>query len=307
MLMSEYFTLMSRLTWRDYVRHSGAFLLVPVIVAVMAPFSTHDDPFWWRLGYWLLMLLFFVLVLMPLNRRVMGRFRWLQNMPVLIGTTILILISSIPMAMFVNLVDYILLGLVARYDPAQLATNDLAQHNLANILPLTREALGVWLLLYLRVLTLLVVNAALFAFFVLVHGYLRRAAQQTTTADTADTVAQDRVSAAIRPGTGFFSRLPDAIGTDLVCLKMEDHYVRVIARGGEALVLMRLRDAIAELDGLPGLRVHRSWWVAADKIVKLSKSGRRVELLMVDGLRIPVSESYRPALDTLLSGGSGSA
>lgn len=299
MLTSDYLELMSRLTWRDYVRHSGTFVLVAAIVAVLAPFSTHDDPFVWRLGYWLLLLLFFVLILMPLNRRIMGRFEWLRNLPLLIGTTIMILISSLPMAMFVNLVDYILLGLVTRFDPALLATNDLAQRNLANILPLTREALLVWLSLYFKVLILLIVNGALFAFFVLVHGYLAQAAGKT---GTADATASDHVSAALRPGISFFSRLPDVIGTDLVCLKMEDHYVRAITREGEALVLARLRDAIAELDGLPGLQVHRSWWVATGEILKLTKTGRRAELLLANGQRVPVSDSYRPAVDALLHG-----
>jgi hypothetical protein len=33
-------------------------------------------------------------------------------------------------------------------------------------------------------------------------------------------------------------------------------------RKARFLLLMRFSDATAELDGLPGLRVHRSWWIA---------------------------------------------
>ncbi|MEL7446814.1 MAG: LytTR family transcriptional regulator, partial [Pseudomonadota bacterium] len=47
-------------------------------------------------------------------------------------------------------------------------------------------------------------------------------------------------------------RLPAALGSDILALEMEDHYVRVHTALGSELVLMRLRDAMAELDGIEG-------------------------------------------------------
>jgi LytTr DNA-binding domain len=71
---------------------------------------------------------------------------------------------------------------------------------------------------------------------------------------------------AVRPDVGgggppLLSRLPRALGSNILCLQMEDHYVRVHTPAGSELILMTLREAITELGGLEGLRVHRSWWV----------------------------------------------
>ncbi|MBA4767355.1 MAG: LytTR family transcriptional regulator, partial [Porphyrobacter sp.] len=57
-------------------------------------------------------------------------------------------------------------------------------------------------------------------------------------------------------------QLPAEIGSAIIALEMEDHYVRVHTMLGSALVLMRMRDAVALLGDLEGMQVHRSWWVA---------------------------------------------
>ena len=43
-------------------------------------------------------------------------------------------------------------------------------------------------------------------------------------------------------------------------LKMADHYVEAFTTAGSTLVLMRFADAVSELEGADGLRVHRSYW-----------------------------------------------
>ena len=52
---------------------------------------------------------------------------------------------------------------------------------------------------------------------------------------------------------------------------------------------MRLRDAIAELDGLDGAQVHRSWWVARDAVRGSRREGRNWRLILVGGLGAPVA------------------
>ena len=61
---------------------------------------------------------------------------------------------------------------------------------------------------------------------------------------------------------------------------MEDHYVRAHTMLGSDLVLLRLRDAIAELDGIEGAQVHRSWWVARDVVEGVEREGRKLRLLL---------------------------
>ena len=86
-------------------------------------------------------------------------------------------------------------------------------------------------------------------------------------------------------------RLPARLGRDLVCLRMEDHYVRVHTAQGSALVLMSLSQAMAGLKGLEGVQTHRSWWVARSAIVGVVEDGRRLRLRLKGGLEAPVSRA----------------
>ena len=86
----------------------------------------------------------------------------------------------------------------------------------------------------------------------------------------------------------FLARLPMGFGP-LLALGGEDHYVRAYAPGRDAMILIRLRDAIAELEGVEGLQVHRSWGVARDAIVMQERDGRNVRLILAGGQKVPVS------------------
>lgn len=87
----------------------------------------------------------------------------------------------------------------------------------------------------------------------------------------------------------FFDRIPERLGRELLCLQMEDHYVRVHTELGDDLILMRMRDAVGELEGYDGLQVHRSYWVARRAIVDVARVGERAVLTLVNGLEVPVS------------------
>lgn len=98
------------------------------------------------------------------------------------------------------------------------------------------------------------------------------------------------------PGAGppdFFRRIPPALGRDLLALEMEDHYLRIHTALGSDLVLMRLRDALAELAPGRGRQVHRSWWVAEGAIASMERTAGRLVLVLRNGLRVPVSKSFR--------------
>ncbi len=94
----------------------------------------------------------------------------------------------------------------------------------------------------------------------------------------------------------FFDRLSPALGTRLLCLEMEDHYLRVHTDRGNALILLRLRDAVAELRAVPGAQVHKSWWVARAALAGAERGKSGWELILTDGRRVPVGRTYRPTL-----------
>jgi hypothetical protein len=103
-------------------------------------------------------------------------------------------------------------------------------------------------------------------------------------------------STAPAPPDNFLRRLPLALGRDLLALEMEDHYARVHTALGSTLILLRLRDAVAELGAGSGLQVHRSWWVARDAVAQVERDAGRLVLVLRNGLRVPVSKTYRDAV-----------
>jgi hypothetical protein len=92
-------------------------------------------------------------------------------------------------------------------------------------------------------------------------------------------------------GGGFLDRLPPRLGRELLCLRMEDHYVRAHTARGSDLILIPLKEAMAELDGMDGLQVHRSWWVAREAVAEPLTSGRNLALRLTNGLEAPVSRA----------------
>ena len=91
----------------------------------------------------------------------------------------------------------------------------------------------------------------------------------------------------------FFRRVPPALGRDLLALEMEDHYLRIHTVLGSDLILLRLRDALAELGSSRGRQMHRSWWVAEGAVASAERDQRRPMLVLRNGLRVPVSKSFR--------------
>ena len=89
----------------------------------------------------------------------------------------------------------------------------------------------------------------------------------------------------------FLGRLPPRLGRNLLCLQMEDHYVRAHTDRGSDLVMMPLKAAIAELGGADGLQVHRSWWVARAAVLEPVHRGRSLTLRLSNGIDAPVARS----------------
>lgn len=85
------------------------------------------------------------------------------------------------------------------------------------------------------------------------------------------------------------NRLSRRFEGPILALQSEDHYVRVHGARESELVLMRLRDAIGEMDGVPGEQVHRSWWVARHGISRVVSSGRNWTICLTSGQSAPVA------------------
>lgn len=119
-----------------------------------------------------------------------------------------------------------------------------------------------------------------------INVFLSRAPQVQTHADASG-------SAPAR----FLDRLPPRLrGASLRAVQAEDHYLRLHTDRGSDLILMRLSDALAELDGLEGAQTHRSWWVARDAVREARRGDGRATLTLDGGIIAPVSRRYARAL-----------
>ncbi len=95
----------------------------------------------------------------------------------------------------------------------------------------------------------------------------------------------------------FLERLPLKLrGAEVWAVEAEDHYLRLHTSRGQDLILMRLADAVAELEGIEGAQVHRSWWVARDAIADARRGDGRATLTLKDGSEVPVSRTYAGVL-----------
>jgi len=81
------------------------------------------------------------------------------------------------------------------------------------------------------------------------------------------------------------------VASDVLCLQMEDHYVRIHRPGGSTIELMPMKAAIARYGRPDGLRVHRSWWVARAAIRTVDQEGRNWRLVLHNGQIVPVARS----------------
>jgi len=103
------------------------------------------------------------------------------------------------------------------------------------------------------------------------------------------------------PAGGTPARFPDRLpmklrGAAIRAVQAEDHYLRIHTDRGSDLVLMRLSDALDELEGLEGAQTHRSWWVARDAVRDIARGDGRATLTLDGGLQAPVSRRYARAL-----------
>jgi hypothetical protein len=105
----------------------------------------------------------------------------------------------------------------------------------------------------------------------------------------------DQPCAAVSAGPALATwreRLPAELGTDVIAVASELQYLRVWTPRGCALILGALADVQLQ-EGAAGLRVHRSWWVAAEHVVSVRRTATAAVCLMSDGREVPVSRRRR--------------
>lgn len=103
--------------------------------------------------------------------------------------------------------------------------------------------------------------------------------------------ASDKAGTEPEQPPALLDRLPFDKRGALVSVSVEDHYVRIRTTKGEDMVLLRLADAIREAQPTKGLQVHRSHWVALDRVTTATRKGDGAIVTLTHGPDIPVSRA----------------
>lgn len=111
----------------------------------------------------------------------------------------------------------------------------------------------------------------------------------------------EELSPSLTDGAAFLRRLNPGIGRQLITIRVRDHYLEVTAKGGPQTLLMRMIDAERELEGYPGMRVHRSHWISFSAVERITRQGNKWTAHLMNNIDVPVSRSeaqkLREALD----------
>ena len=79
--------------------------------------------------------------------------------------------------------------------------------------------------------------------------------------------------------------------SEVLCLQMEDHYVRVHSAEQSHLVLATLGQAMECVAAIEGLQIHRSWWVARRAVIGAELDGRNLRVRLSNGIVAPVART----------------
>ncbi len=129
----------------------------------------------------------------------------------------------------------------------------------------------------------------------LVFRLVQRHAQKAAPQEAESPAPLQDQPAAPRPI--LLRRLPEGMEGAILHLSVCDHHVDIHTEKGTTSLRMRLADAIDAMDGVPGLRVHRSHWVARAAIEGVERENGRLFLILRTGARVPVSRGARPMLE----------
>jgi hypothetical protein len=241
-------------------RRAALVLLAALFLAFSGAFGSGQAPLATRVLYWVAAIGAGAVVELALVASVFARAGWIERRPWL-GGALRVAAISLP----TTVAAWALFGLV-------FAGGHLAPRLLPGFL-----------------LPVVAVTAAMVALMALISR-----APQTTHA-AAGLAAAPLPSPA--PAARLVQRLPPRLrGAALLAVEAEDHYLRLHTARGSELILLRLADALAELDGIEGAQVHRSWWVARAAVAGVVRDDGRIGLRLHGGMVAPVSRTYVKAL-----------
>ncbi len=265
------------------------------LLTITGAFDTGSAPFWLRLGYWMTVMLSGALIGTAVTDMV---HRWgrLARLPLVEGALIAVAIAA-PLSLLVSGASVVAFGLTS-FSMARLTFMFVAVLAVScimvaiNYLMAAQRRAGMLAARLSEPAGIAADNGAPLP--TMAPPAVEASKDSTANADIIDRAAS---KVGMAPVDRFRDRLPLHLRqAQLLAVASEDHYLRVHTDAGEALILMRMGDALAELADVAGAQTHRSWWVAAGAVVAVERLAGKAQLHLSGGLTAPVSRSFLPVL-----------
>lgn len=253
--------------WRRTLTDLAIMTAIGVFLATIGPFGSIDQPFALRLFTWLTFSYLGYAIYSPMGYFV-DRVHYALNLPILPLWLVAALIATVPMTVAIYFIQF-----MPNLPPA----------------PSMEEAVTSYLYVF-------VIGGGITLLFNFVGPRANEAPTKEgggggTEESSFPSEIESEAPTLDIPANPLLDQLPPALGSDVIALEMEDHYVRVHTALGSELVLMRLRDAMVHVADIEGRQVHRSWWVARLAVEDVRREGRNVRLVLPGGLEAPVSRA----------------
>lgn len=256
---------------RKYFVHGlVASILLGLLFAFLGVYDTNRQPFFHRTIFWTSTMVVGIFTTAITAPWVMNR--WLPDLHRYLQLFILALIISVPVTL-----------VLAGYDHKKGAD----------------WTITIWLLQYRYVMVISLILLYGSYFVLKAQGRLDTIPPDVVKEEDEPTevTSSDPESATKPPSLNFMQRLPEAYHqAQLYGISSEDHYLKVYTSLGDELILMRLSDALKELESVPGMQTHRSWWVAKDAVTEMQRKQGKSTLQLKSGISVPVSRTFEKAV-----------
>ncbi len=95
----------------------------------------------------------------------------------------------------------------------------------------------------------------------------------------------------------FFDSLEPLLDGHICSMEAQEHYILITTTEESRMVLHRFSDAVRQTPAAMGMQVHRSHWVAHSAVQEILVEGQSMKLKLTDDKLVPVSRTFRAAVE----------
>ncbi|MEM7193352.1 MAG: LytTR family DNA-binding domain-containing protein [Pseudomonadota bacterium] len=155
-----------------------------------------------------------------------------------------------------------------------------------------RSAVGLRLSAFVHELFYLLDNHVFLCILILIPRLMR----QFASADNLNTV-HESMAKKTETTASFIESINPPLKGHLCSIEAQEHYIKVTTTEESRMILYRFSDAIRQLPVDLGMQVHRSHWVAHAVVEGIESEGQQMRVVIGKGGKIPVSRTYRAAVE----------